>query len=63
MERIMAVDLSPEVQMYTLKVLGVCLASYIAVVALIPIVKTRLPPSLCGKDLCKKGTPAGDIPM
>ncbi|RQM27714.1 hypothetical protein B5M09_002428 [Aphanomyces astaci] len=36
---------------------------YGAVVVLIGAVKNHLPAKLSGKDLCKKGTPAGEIPM
>jgi hypothetical protein len=46
-----------------LKLLIVSFMSYLVVILLIPRIKWRLPSSLCGKDLCKKGTPAGDIPM
>ncbi|OQS06115.1 UDP-N-acetylglucosamine-dolichyl-phosphate N-acetylglucosaminephosphotransferase [Thraustotheca clavata] len=34
-----------------------------AVGGLIPLIKTRLPAKLTGKDLCKRGTPAGDVPI
>ncbi|CAK5236107.1 unnamed protein product [Aphanomyces euteiches] len=42
---------------------GASVAGYVAVVFLIGIVKNHLPPKLTGKDLCKEGTPAGDIPI
>ncbi|OQR92571.1 UDP-N-acetylglucosamine-dolichyl-phosphate N-acetylglucosaminephosphotransferase [Achlya hypogyna] len=45
-------------------VLGaVSAASAVAVTVAIDHVKSRLPPKLTGKDLCKRGTPAGDIPI
>ncbi|KAF0696242.1 Aste57867_13000 [Aphanomyces stellatus] len=42
---------------------GASAAGYAAVVGLIGAVKGYMPPKLTGKDLCKKGTPAGDIPI
>ncbi|CCI49483.1 unnamed protein product [Albugo candida] len=37
--------------------------SYLAVILLIPPIAARLSLKLAGKDLCKKGTPSGDIAM
>lgn len=52
-----------ELQAYLVKLVGIGVVSYAAVVLLIPIASRWLPAKLSGKDLCKKGTPAGDIPM
>ena len=46
-----------------LHVTSIAMASYVAVAVLIPLVGRRLPVTLSGKDLCKRGTPAGDVPM
>jgi hypothetical protein len=42
---------------------AICVVSYAAAALLIPVVAQRMPGKLTGKDLCKRGTPAGDIPM
>lgn len=52
-----------ELQVYLAKLMAIGVLSYVAVVLLIPILSKFLPAKLSGKDLCKKGTPAGDIPM
>ncbi|RLN37908.1 hypothetical protein BBJ28_00005243 [Nothophytophthora sp. Chile5] len=59
-------DLLPlpaELKAYLLPLTVVGIASYVAVALLIPVVGRRMPAKLSGKDLCKRGTPAGDIPM
>lgn len=52
-----------DLQVYLAKLVAIGVLSYVAVVLLIPILAKFLPAKLSGKDLCKKGTPAGDIPM
>ncbi|KDO33306.1 hypothetical protein SPRG_02115 [Saprolegnia parasitica CBS 223.65] len=42
---------------------AVSATGYVAVAVLIEKVKTKLPAKLTGKDLCKRGTPAGDVPI
>ncbi|CAH0474006.1 unnamed protein product [Peronospora belbahrii] len=42
---------------------GINILSYITVSLLIPIIGRLMPVKLSGKDLCKRGTPAGDIPI
>ncbi|RLN48631.1 hypothetical protein BBJ28_00004714 [Nothophytophthora sp. Chile5] len=59
-------DLLPlpaELKAYLLQLTVVGIASYAAVALLIPVVGRRMPAKLSGKDLCKRGTPAGDIPI
>jgi hypothetical protein len=53
----------PETMMYLLQLTAIGAVSYAAVALLIPVVGRRMPAKLSGKDLCKRGTPAGDIPM
>ena len=57
------VEFSEDQQSAALRLTGICLVSYVLVVVLIPVVARRMPAKLTGKDLCKRGTPAGDIPM
>lgn len=45
------------------RLVGISVVSYAAVVMLIPVVAKRMPAKLTGKDLCKRGTPEGDIPI
>lgn len=52
-----------DLQVYLAKLVAIGVLSYVAVVLLIPTLAKFLPAKLSGKDLCKKGTPAGDIPM
>lgn len=52
-----------ELQTYLMTLVGVSVVSYAAVALLIPMAFKWLPAKLSGKDLCKRGTPAGDIPM
>jgi UDP-N-acetylglucosamine--dolichyl-phosphate N-acetylglucosaminephosphotransferase len=58
-----ALEIPPALQTYLVKLVGVGVVSYAAVVLLIPLASKWLPAKLSGKDLCKRGTPAGDIPM
>lgn len=58
-----AMELPRDLQTYLAKLVGVCVVSYAAVALLIPVVSKWLPAKLSGKDLCKRGTLAGDIPM
>ncbi|KAF1784471.1 Histidine phosphatase superfamily [Phytophthora cactorum] len=57
------VPLPAALKMYLLQLMLVGVVSYVAVVLLIPVVGRRMPAKLSGKDLCKRGTPAGDIPI
>jgi hypothetical protein len=57
------VPLPAELKMYLLQLTAIGAVSYAAVALLIPVVGRRMPAKLSGKDLCKRGTPAGDIPM
>ncbi|KAJ0407165.1 hypothetical protein P43SY_001123 [Pythium insidiosum] len=50
-------------QAYLPALVGICVASYAAVALLIPVIARRMPGKLTGKDLCKRGTPAGGIPI
>jgi len=59
----LAEALTPLLRSHLLPLAGVGALSYAAVVLLIPRVAPRMPAKLSGKDLCKRGTPAGDIPM
>ncbi|GLD98235.1 hypothetical protein PINS_up006932 [Pythium insidiosum] len=52
-----------QLQTYLPALVGISVASYAAVALLIPVVARRMPGKLTGKDLCKRGTPAGEIPM
>ena len=57
-------ELPSDLPTYLLRLSLIAAASYTAVVLLIPVVcRHVLPVQLSGKDLCKRGTPAGDIPM
>uniref|UniRef100_K3WNH1 UDP-N-acetylglucosamine--dolichyl-phosphate N-acetylglucosaminephosphotransferase n=1 Tax=Globisporangium ultimum (strain ATCC 200006 / CBS 805.95 / DAOM BR144) TaxID=431595 RepID=K3WNH1_GLOUD len=58
-----ALEIPPALQTYLVKLVGVGVVSYAAVVLLIPLASKWLPAKLSGKDLCKRGTPAGDIPI
>lgn len=59
----MAEALAPLLQSHLLPLVGVSALGYAAVALLIPRVAPLMPAKLSGKDLCKRGTPAGDIPM
>lgn len=63
MAEAVAEALSPLLQSHLLPLVGVSALSYVAVAFLIPRVAPKMPAKLSGKDLCKRGTPAGDIPM
>ncbi|RMX63117.1 hypothetical protein KXD40_007149 [Peronospora effusa] len=48
---------------YLLHLTGIGVVSYVTVALLIPLIGRRMPAKLSGKDLCKRGTPAGDLPI
>ncbi|CAI5741760.1 unnamed protein product [Hyaloperonospora brassicae] len=57
-------ELPSDLPTYLLRLSLIAAPSYTAVVLLIPVVcRHVLPAWLSGKDLCKRGTPAGDIPI
>uniref|UniRef100_A0AAV1UB98 UDP-N-acetylglucosamine--dolichyl-phosphate N-acetylglucosaminephosphotransferase n=1 Tax=Peronospora matthiolae TaxID=2874970 RepID=A0AAV1UB98_9STRA len=56
-------ELPSALRVYLLRLSLIAIVSYLSVVFLIPIVSRHLPAKLSGKDLCKRGTPAGDIPI
>ncbi|KAI9918300.1 hypothetical protein PsorP6_011278 [Peronosclerospora sorghi] len=59
----MLVEFPAELNLSLLRLTLIGIVSYITVVILIPRVGPRLPAKLSGKDLCKRGTPAGDVPI
>lgn len=51
---------SGEIRYHLFQVFVLALGGYLLTLLTIPLIKTKMPPILTGKDLCKKGTERGE---
>lgn len=53
----------PEDKYDLMYIISIAVCGYVLVRKTIPLIQIRMPSILTGKDMCKKGTPEGDIPI